>query len=88
VRRFLLHLLPKGLMRIRHYGFLANRVRAERLARIRAAIGQTAAAEALSRSVSADVDAAQPFDGYACPRCAGGFLRVRSACMPTRWRGG
>ena len=25
VRRFLLHVLPKGLMRIRHYGFLANR---------------------------------------------------------------
>jgi hypothetical protein len=25
IRRFLLHVLPKGLMRIRHYGFLANR---------------------------------------------------------------
>ena len=25
LRRFLLHVLPKGLMRIRHYGYLANR---------------------------------------------------------------
>jgi hypothetical protein len=25
IRRFLLHILPPGLMRIRHYGFLANR---------------------------------------------------------------
>jgi hypothetical protein len=27
VRRFLLHVLPKGLMRVRHFGFLANRSR-------------------------------------------------------------
>ena len=28
LRRFLLHLLPKGFVRIRHFGFLANRRRA------------------------------------------------------------
>jgi hypothetical protein len=38
VQRFLLHVLPKGLMRIRHYGFLANRCRREKLARIRRAL--------------------------------------------------
>jgi hypothetical protein len=27
IRRFLLHVLPSGLVRIRHFGFLANRVR-------------------------------------------------------------
>ncbi len=27
LRRFLLHILPKGFQRIRHYGFLANRCR-------------------------------------------------------------
>jgi hypothetical protein len=32
VRRFLLHVLPKGFVRIRHFGFLANRVRTERIA--------------------------------------------------------
>ena len=31
VRRFLLHILPKGLMRVRHYGFLANCCRRARL---------------------------------------------------------
>ena len=31
VRRFLLHVLPPGFMKIRHYGFLANRGRDERL---------------------------------------------------------
>ena len=32
LRRFFLHVLPKGLVRIRHFGFLANRFRASRLA--------------------------------------------------------
>jgi hypothetical protein len=32
IRRFLLHLLPSGFVRIRHFGFLANCKRAERLA--------------------------------------------------------
>src|SRR5690606_29369736 len=35
LRRFLLHVLPDGLMRIRHYGFLANRFREKKLARCR-----------------------------------------------------
>src|SRR5207244_13462110 len=32
LRRFFLHVLPKGFVRIRHFGFLANRFRASRLA--------------------------------------------------------
>ena len=32
IRRFLLHVLPEGFQRIRHYGFLANRYRAQKLA--------------------------------------------------------
>lgn len=39
IRRFLLHILPKGFMRVRHYGFLANRCRKQKLERIRQAIG-------------------------------------------------
>jgi hypothetical protein len=35
IRRFLLHCLPDGFHRIRHYGFLANGVRRARLALIR-----------------------------------------------------
>ena len=32
IRRFLLHVLPEGFQRIRYYGFLANRHRAQKLA--------------------------------------------------------
>jgi hypothetical protein len=35
IRRFLMHVLPKGLHRIRHYGFLANGTRAENIAEVR-----------------------------------------------------
>jgi len=35
IRRFLLHVLPKGFQRIRYYGFLANRYREQKLARCR-----------------------------------------------------
>ena len=34
IRRFLLHVLPSGLVRIRQFGFLANRVRRQKLAAV------------------------------------------------------
>jgi hypothetical protein len=39
IRRFLLHIVPSGFVRIRHYGLMGNRVRAENLARCRALLG-------------------------------------------------
>ena len=40
IRRFLLHVLPHGFTRLRHYGLLANRFRAGKLARCRALLAQ------------------------------------------------
>jgi hypothetical protein len=40
IRRFLLHILPTGFMRIRQYGFLANTVRRHKLALCRKFLGQ------------------------------------------------
>jgi hypothetical protein len=39
IRRFLLHSLPTGLVRIRHYGFLANRNRQANLSAVKALRG-------------------------------------------------
>jgi len=39
IRRFLLHVLPDSYMRIRHYGFLANRCKKQNLARCRELLG-------------------------------------------------
>ena len=41
LRRFLMHTLPSGFVRIRYYGFLANRFRRQRLARCRELLEQT-----------------------------------------------
>jgi hypothetical protein len=39
LRRFLIHVLPKGLVKIRSYGFLANRCRRKQLALCRRLLG-------------------------------------------------
>lgn len=82
IRRFLLHVLPKGFMRLRHFGFLANRCRAEKLKRIRAVLEQVT--ELLTANITADA----PFAGYPCPKCPQGFVRVLYLLAPVRWEGG
>ncbi len=39
IRRFLIHVLPHGFHRIRHYGLFANAARADNIARIRGLLG-------------------------------------------------
>jgi Putative transposase len=60
-RRFLQHVLPKGFVRIRHYGLLANRGREEKLSQCRELLAKAKAPPALSRVQPATVE--QP------PRC-------------------
>jgi hypothetical protein len=81
LRRFLLHVLPLGFMRIRHFGFLANRCRAQRIEEIRAAID---AAQQPETTTQVPV----PFDGYPCPKCRQGHLRVTAYLPPKRFNGG
>ena len=50
IRRFLLHVLPLGLQRIRYYGFLANRYRKEKLARCRELLGMSIEPPSLDES--------------------------------------
>jgi hypothetical protein len=85
IRRFLLHSLPDGFHRIRHYGFLANGCRRTRLATIRHLLVKAAPAP-----VSVDSEIIQPFrqiprfDPTVCP-CCGGALRITATlprCMP------
>jgi len=81
IRRFLLHVLPKGLMRIRHYGFLANRCRKEKLAKIRQALGQV-----VEDLVGDPSNEARSTD-WLCPKCHQGQLRVQPAGSPIRLTG-
>lgn len=78
IRRYLQHILPKGLMRIRHYGFLANRCRQRALDQIRVAL--TAGAKA----PAAQTAAASPFIGLPCGHCVGGWMAIVAELAPCR----
>ena len=74
-------------MRIRHYGFLANRGRNTKLAHIRACLEPQGKTDA---TVGETAKAAVPpvLDGYPCPKCRQGTLRVRYPIAPRRWEEG
>ena len=76
LRRFLLHVLPKGFMRVRHFGFLANRCRARRLVAIRTAL------EAPAPEAAGPQENSATFDGHPCPRCRQGRLHVTGRFAP------
>jgi len=66
LRRFLLHLLPKGFVRIRHFGFLASRHRAQRLPLCFAALDSALAQIETATPTAHDVS---PL--WRCPKCGG-----------------
>ena len=53
MRRFLLHVLPDGFRRIRHYGFLASAARADTVARIRQMLADVSGASPDGEDVNA-----------------------------------
>ena len=83
VRRFLMHILPKGFMRIRHFGYLSNRTRRRKLAVIRHCLAQPPKPEAtLESPVSQRC--------WPCLLCDNGLVRMirqirrfRTTAVPT-----
>jgi len=79
IRRFLLHVLPKGFMRIRYFGYLANRQRQEKLALCRRLLGEAAlpAAPESSHEPTAPLAMNAEHAGpVVCPTCQRGVLRI------------
>ena len=76
IRRFLLHVLPEGLMRIRHYGFLSNRHRRQKLATIRTCLRTPAQANDKETTQEEKVAGISAPPLCPCPKCHKGHLRV------------
>ena len=72
LRRFLLHLLPRGFVRIRNFGFLANRRRSTLLPLCRQVLGVLPQPQ-IEPAVSA---AKQPSPLWTCPNCGGSMIVV------------
>ena len=81
LRRFLLHVLPRGFVRIRSFGFLANRCRATLLPRCQRLLLDNPRPPALSPVPYAPATPAC----FRCPKCAALMLRVE---FPSSWEAG
>ncbi|MDX1429201.1 MAG: IS91 family transposase [Rhodothermales bacterium] len=77
IRRFLLHVLPKGFVRVRYYGFLSNRDRKINLRLVRSLLEQA--------EPGGELHAEHPsLDPPNCPACRNGRLIVFDAIPPGR----
>jgi putative transposase/transposase-like zinc-binding protein len=72
IRRFLIHVLPNGFHRIRHYGLFAKSARADNLARVRALL------DAAAQYQADDADADNHKAIHACPHCGGRMIVIET----------
>jgi len=77
IRRFLLHALPKGFVRVRHFGFLANRNRTENLIKIRQLLGlSSGTGKVVGKSIEEMMLKLTGMDITNCPCCKKGKMQV------------
>jgi len=82
IRRFLLHVLPDGFHRIRHYGLFANPVRADNVATARALLADAALATLTQTA------APEPRTSMTCPCCGGRMILIEvfeRGTVPRAW---
>jgi hypothetical protein len=85
IRRFLMHVLPKGFHRIRHYGLFANGNRAANVARLRQLLSVPAVVQEVVEEASCDDQRQLPCP---CPRCGGRMIIIETfaaGMQPTSW---
>ena len=75
MRRFLLHILPSGFHRIRHYGLLANAGRRAHLAQVRELL-QVAPAPVELKSIDADAPEKTAQPTFVCPDCGAAMIII------------
>jgi hypothetical protein len=87
IRRFLMHVLPRGFHRIRHYGLFANANRADNIATARALLGADPPAANAKQQPDVTPDAPRALRSP-CPRCGARMIVIEvfaRGCEP-RWR--
>lgn len=84
IRRFLLHVLPHGLQRIRHFGFFGNRYRKKKLALCRIFLKQAPLKEVEESSPPDYRDLFEQLTGRSlrkCPHCDFGKMVVCASLL-------
>jgi hypothetical protein len=85
IRRFLLHVLPSGFMKIRHYGFMANRARTTNLELLRRLLSLPTALSSPSTDPQMECLLGRNTDDPSrrpCPHCRHGRLRIIQQLPP------
>jgi hypothetical protein len=85
IRRFLIHVLPKGFHRIRHYGLLASGARGESIAQARQLLEAAAGTDTDLEAEAAADDGPQSVLATPCPCCGGRMIVVETfeaGCQP------
>ncbi len=75
IRRFLIHVLPPGFHRIRHYGLFANGGRTDNLARARELLNAPAPQTETDEADGPEADA-PPMLAHPCPCCGGRMVII------------
>ena len=86
IRRFLMHVLPSGFMCIRHYGFLSNRVRKEKLRLCRQLLEDdvaTQTASPMDQLINKVSDLIDDDQTSLCPVCKKGRLLTTQSITPS-----
>ena len=89
IRRFLLHILPDGFMKIRHYGLLSNHNRKTRLKRCRELLGVSTNPDQKKDGEESWEDVfyrVTGIDPRICPCCGKGRMVLRETLLPTYGR--
>jgi hypothetical protein len=86
IERFLLHVLPKGFKRIRHYGILGPAGKAVKLVQARAALSVPAPDPVVVESVAAFMHRIDRVEWMRCPHCRQGAYVPTAAIAPTPLR--
>jgi hypothetical protein len=79
IRRFLLHVLPKGFMRLRYYGFMANSIRRKSLILIRKSL-----AKAVEKLEDVITDTIKDETGPECPSCHHAGMVLIGIILPNK----
>jgi len=82
IRRFLRHVLPKGFLRIRHYGVLGNRCRTPQMAACRRLFVQPLPTRSLPEAAAVLMRRLTGIDIERCPHCHQGRLTVIATLYP------
>lgn len=83
-RRYLLHVLPKGFQRLRHYGILANRYKSINLQQARIALNQPEIKPKTKEKINDLMLRLTGIDITSCPRCGSGRLNVVTSLL-SKW---